>query len=81
MIVFACTPYFKELIHSSDKRSTTLLFQTACQVLAPQLDKVDGAEFCKALGVTDDYIPLFYSYTKSRQHPHEREARRSVSQH
>lgn len=65
MVIFACTPYFKELIRHSDKEKTKILFQTACRILAPQLQSINAADFCKEIGVADDFIPLFYKYTKS----------------
>jgi hypothetical protein len=70
MVIFACTPYFKELIHHSDKEKTKILFKTACRVFAPQLQAINAAAFCKEIGVGDDYIPLFYKYTKDPSNIH-----------
>ncbi len=64
MVISACTPYFKNLIQQADEKTTKVLFQTACKILAPQLHCVDAVSFCKEMGVTDEYLPLFYTYAQ-----------------
>lgn len=73
MVIFVCAPYFKELIRHSDREKTKILFQTACRILAPQLQAINAADFCKAIGVSDDFIPLFYKYTKSPSTIHQKQ--------
>lgn len=70
MVIFACTPYFKELIQHSDKEKTIILFKTACRILAPQLQTINAADFCKEIGVADHFVPLFYKYTKKPSTTH-----------
>ena len=64
MDIYACTPYFKEIIQRTDKQKRKILFRTACQVLAPKLQAVDPKKFCTEIGVAEDYVPLFHKYVK-----------------
>ncbi len=59
MILSKCTPYFRDLIAQSDNKNKKILFTAACRILGPKLKNIDAGTFCKDLGVSIDFAPLY----------------------